>query len=372
MFCRRRLRCSSYPRRITVIDQNAGKHLGVEFDMPGAPGGGANDDVRHERLDRAASERPAGLWIELPDLGQHVGDILLIDIADLPQGGNIPFCEEGEIGDERFHRRIEAVAFAQLDGETFGEIARADARWVEGLNKRQKAIEAFDRNLQTGRSLVERTDVIACVINGIDQHLANQAIDWISRGEGQLLFKVILEAELRRRICLEIRASPSPVPPPDEPDQEVADSPAPSWRSEYSSGVAALSSSKALDSSVPRLSSRELRSVAKDFRSPVRLRRLVEVLPYRRVRDVGHRLGVRRVNSIRRLVGTLQQRVALELFLNEGGQLHVGELQKLDRLQKLWRHNQGLSLAHHELSTKRHVYVDLEEMPEVKRPTSCL
>ena len=62
---------------------------------------------------------------------------------------------------------------------------------------------------------------------------------------------------------------------------------------------------------------------------------------------------------IRHILGPLQKRVTLKLLLDEGGKFHIGELEKLDRLQKLRRHNQGLALAHDELSGERH-YTDYD------------
>ncbi|GJE07550.1 hypothetical protein AOPFMNJM_2879 [Methylobacterium jeotgali] len=42
----------------------------------------------------------------------------------------------------------------------------------------------------------------------------------------------------------------------------------------------------------------------------------------------------------------LEQRVALQLGIHVGGEVELGELQELDRLQELRRHHQGLTLAH--------------------------
>jgi heme oxygenase len=44
-----------------------------------------------------------------------------------------------EIGDQRLHRRVEAVAVAQLDREAFADIARRDAGGVEALDDAQDA-----------------------------------------------------------------------------------------------------------------------------------------------------------------------------------------------------------------------------------------
>ena len=44
-------------------------------------------------------------------------------------------------------------------------------------------------------------------------------------------------------------------------------------------------------------------------------------------------------------LGALEERVALEFGLDIGGEIEMGELQQLDRLQQLRRHHQGLALA---------------------------
>ncbi len=49
-----------------------------------------------------------------------------------------------------------------------------------------------------------------------------------------------------------------------------------------------------------------------------------------------------------------QQRVALQLLLDEGVDLDIGVLQQLDRLTQLRRHDQGLALAQVETGGDRH------------------
>ena len=50
----------------------------------------------------------------------------------------------------------------------------------------------------------------------------------------------------------------------------------------------------------------------------------------------------------------LEQRVALQLLVDEGLQFHVGHLQQLDGLLQLRRHHQGLALAEVEPLVQRH------------------
>ena len=44
-------------------------------------------------------------------------------------------------------------------------------------------------------------------------------------------------------------------------------------------------------------------------------------------------------------LGRLEKRILLELLSDIGGELEVGQLQQLDRLLQLRRHDQGLALA---------------------------
>ena len=61
----------------------------------------------------------------------------------------------------------------------------------------------------------------------------------------------------------------------------------------------------------------------------------------------------RRAATLLRL-GALEQRIALELGLDEAGQLDIGELQQLDGLLQLRRHDQIVGLTELELCVDRH------------------
>ena len=51
---------------------------------------------------------------------------------------------------------------------------------------------------------------------------------------------------------------------------------------------------------------------------------------------------------------TLEERVALQLLVDEGLELDVGHLQQLDRLLQLRRHDESLALAEFEPLVQRH------------------
>ena len=57
---------------------------------------------------------------------------------------------------------------------------------------------------------------------------------------------------------------------------------------------------------------------------------------------------------LRRRIVTLQQRIALQLGLAILGQLDIGQLQQLDRLLQLRRHDQRLALTDFEFLPQRH------------------
>src|SRR6266568_890602 len=65
------------------------------------------------------------------------------------------------------------------------------------------------------------------------------------------------------------------------------------------------------------------------------------------------------------LAGLLEQRIALELVVDIGGEIQIGELQQLDGLHQLRRHHQRVALPKFESLRERHVI-------RVKWSVSCL
>jgi hypothetical protein len=54
--------------------------------------------------------------------------------------------------------------------------------------------------------------------------------------------------------------------------------------------------------------------------------------------------GFARDRRLGTVAGTLQQRIALQFLLDESRQVEIRQLQQLDRLLQLRRHDQGLAL----------------------------
>ncbi|CKX77085.1 Uncharacterised protein [Mycobacterium tuberculosis] len=69
-------------RIVNLIDQNFRQSVAVELDMPAAVGTGTDINIRHHALGLGRSELQAGLWIEVTDFADHVGDVIIIDAAD--------------------------------------------------------------------------------------------------------------------------------------------------------------------------------------------------------------------------------------------------------------------------------------------------
>ncbi len=120
--------------RIGLVDQHPRQRLAVELDAPGPVGRGHDIDVGNRRRADRVAEGAAGLRLEAPNFGDHVGEVLVVDAADLAQQGKIAPRQRRQVGDHRLHGRIEAVALAQLQREALGEVAREHARRLERVH----------------------------------------------------------------------------------------------------------------------------------------------------------------------------------------------------------------------------------------------
>jgi len=74
---------------IALVDQNLRQGVGVELDNEAAVRSGTHIDVRYDRLHRGRAEGEAWLRIEVADLHDHLGEILVADAADPPKRSKI-------------------------------------------------------------------------------------------------------------------------------------------------------------------------------------------------------------------------------------------------------------------------------------------
>ena len=77
--------------------------------------------------DDAGAENQAGLGVETANLRDHLGEILLIDSADLAQAGKVALGQQIEMIEQLVHGGIEAPLFLDLQPEALRQIARANA-----------------------------------------------------------------------------------------------------------------------------------------------------------------------------------------------------------------------------------------------------
>ena len=139
-------------------------------------GPGADEHVRHDRLHRRRAEGEAGLRIEPADFRDHVGEIFVGDGANLLQGGEIALGQQIETPDQGGHRRIEAVALLELQGQALGEIARADARRIEALQDAEHRLDLVHSGAEFFRRGFKIAAEVAGLVDEIDEILADHPL----------------------------------------------------------------------------------------------------------------------------------------------------------------------------------------------------
>ena len=100
--------------------------------------------------------------------------------------------------DQRAHRRIEAVALLELERETFGEIARADAGRIERLQDGEHGLDLGARRAELLGDGVEIAGEVAGLVHHIDQVLPDHAAGRIGDRQRHLLGEMIGERGLGR------------------------------------------------------------------------------------------------------------------------------------------------------------------------------
>ncbi len=78
--------------------------------------------------------------------------------------------------DQRLHRRVVAIEFAQLDRQALAQVSRADAGRIEFLQHREHRLDVLGRCAEPLGGLAEIRRQIARLIDEIDQVLADHAL----------------------------------------------------------------------------------------------------------------------------------------------------------------------------------------------------
>jgi hypothetical protein len=183
---------------VGLVHEHPRQGVGIELDHEAAVRGCPHDHVRHEHVDRHCAEGASGLRFEGAELGQHLGEVLVVDAAQALQARQVPLRDEVEAGDERRHRGIEAVALAKLERETLSKVARTNSRRVEGLDQREHLLHLGQRRTEPLRELVERLDAVARLVDRVDQVAADEPLARVTGCQVELVLEMLGEARLPR------------------------------------------------------------------------------------------------------------------------------------------------------------------------------
>ena len=322
---------------IGLVDQHAGQHLGVQLDVPAAVGGGPHEDVGHDTARRCRRRSAAGLGIEPADLGHHVGEVFVVDAAEAPQAGrNRAWRAAARLADQ-----------ACMAGSNRSALAAASPGTRRGRGRAtpvgSKLWTTPARARPAPRGTPSRPRWPRSVASGSRPRRRDRSARGRSAGRtgsltrrGRAARRDGRAATCAADVGFEVRRLASPAAAGRQCRSRRRPR-ALRLRRRTLAGRAIVS--KTLSSSVPR-SRVELAPVRRELgatssppraaRSPRRAR-----APSRLRDRAGSPSSARSSSGLRS-----------SFLLDEGGQFEAGELQQLDRLQKLRRHHQGLALAH--------------------------
>ena len=274
-----------------------------------------------------------GLGIEIADFSDHVGQIFIADAAQTAQRAKVALGQKIEMPDQRLHCRIETVAFLELNGEAFGQIARAHAERLERLQNRKHQFDVTPLRAKFFGNRVEIAGEIAGLVDHIDQVLADHAAGRIGDRQRQLLGKMVSKGDLRRGISFQVVIVVLTTRTDARPFR-ISRRRHLGWRGFFTAIVG-----KYVFEFGPKPLLHGAAAGLKIVTDPIRGAGGILVTLDRR----SFGLGACRGCLI--LAGTVEQRVALQLTFHVGRQIKAGELQQLDGLHQLRRHHQRLCLA---------------------------
>ena len=112
----------------------------------------------------------------MAQLGDHVGQILVIDPADALELRQRAPREQFQIVDQPRHARVVAVCILRLERQTFGKVARADPGRLERLHRRQRGLDLDQRHAELVRDLEQVAAQIAVLVDQLDQVPADEQL----------------------------------------------------------------------------------------------------------------------------------------------------------------------------------------------------
>ena len=244
------------------------------------------------------------------------------------------------------HRRVVTVALDQLQREAFGEAAREDAGRLQGLQALEHFFDVSERSAKPLGDVLEGAGEIAGLVERVDQRARDHAVGGLFEHDHRLPGEVLAQGDRRGDIGLDVGRAVLAA--------AAARHPRPRGRRE----ALAFVLRRALQR---RRGAVGIEGVVDLGAEILRERRRIgferiggPVAGFDGVRGVFERGGLARDVHGGRVVGPLQQGIALQLAFDEGGELGAGHLQEFDRLQKLRRQDHRLALTHCEFMRKRH------------------
>ena len=261
--------------------------------------------------------------------------------------------------DQRLHRGVVAIEFAQLDREALAQVSRADAGRIEFLQHREHRLDIRLRRAEPLGGLSEIRRQVAGIVDQIDQILPDHALRRPGERHRQLLGEMAAERHLGGDKGFQIVVV------------VVGGAAAPfgvggrrGILRDARGGFGGLFGKDVVEPGIQRLldlgAGAEI-AVQPLFLAGLEAHRRRSRRPYREgsaaavvaitagIAGIGEfgPFGGRfaRDRGFGAVAGALQQRIALQFLLDEGREVEIRQLQQLDRLHQLRRHHQRLRLA---------------------------
>ncbi len=231
--------------------------------------------------------------------------------------------------DQSRHRRIETVAFLELDREAFGEIAGANARRIEALQNRERRFDLARRRAELLGDRGEIAGEIAGLVDEIDEILPDHPPRGIGDCHHHLSGKMIGKRRLGRDesfeiIIVAVAAAGTDAGPFRIGGRRIGRRTLAFLAGIVGKNVFQRGTQFALDG-IAAGDEVAVHPIGRSLLLPVHL-------------GLGRRRGLGRILPFAR---ALQQGIAFELLFDIGRQIQIRELQQLDRLHQLRRHHQA-------------------------------
>ncbi len=302
---------------IVAIDDQPREAGFVEPDVP-AIGAGRDQHVGDDRGLRGAAIGKTRLGIVAAQFGQHVGEILVVDLAHAFEPGDFARSDQIEIVDQPGHAGIVAVRFLGLQRQAFAQRSRADPGGIERLDRGQRLLDRHERGAELIGDDQQVGGQIARFVEFAGDAQRDQGFPRIARHRADLVGKMFRQRWSGGRTVFQIGQ----------------------FRAARATDIAAA-------------------PVAHVARSGLGVDRMVRNIQRIVAAHVGGavmflRFGARIAGGLAAYFAHFQQGVGFERIGDESLDFEIGQRQQLDRLLQLRRHHQRLGLPQIETRGQRH------------------